>query len=558
MTVLLSLGVMAPYLGEGIYQNGDLWNFLGGVVEARNALVEGQFPIRVAPHQLEGQRYPVFQFYANLPYTVAGAVLEPDGRNPYAAWKWTFFAALVIGGLSLHRLVWRWTRSQPAAIASVAVFLSAPYLMTNLNDRGAVAEAFGLCLLPSALLATWTCLTRPGWWRPAVCAIAWTALGLTHNITYLYGATFVGMLILSMLRPRRRQLRRVGRLGLAAVLHALLLAWYVAPQLVLMPDLAIASNLTSPGWSAELVPLSILLWPVCRTPDMSTIPRLGLQIGWLVMAGLVAAAVVHWRARRRPVRGADGEKFAIAPSTRRDLRRGLMVRLLTLSVVAIALLWNPVDLWPLVPKPFYFIQFTYRLLGFVLLFGALLMGLAIGTHTVDRPGRGWLVMSGVLFAASVTQFAYNPPGLYHPRGAHRWINDKPQLGGLGDYLLRPRESAALPPDVDRVPPERFTGNRKPGARPVFRAVVARATRVVLPVLAFPQMQTVIVDDRPQTYGVDGRHITVDLEPGHHVIAVEFNGLEWANQASVLGAMAAMTLIAWRLGMAVPPLWKSRR
>ena len=40
--------------------------------EAKNALAEGQFPLRVAPKQNDGSRYPIFQYYGNLPYTVGG------------------------------------------------------------------------------------------------------------------------------------------------------------------------------------------------------------------------------------------------------------------------------------------------------------------------------------------------------------------------------------------------------------------------------------------------------------------------------------------------------
>ncbi|QOV88805.1 6-pyruvoyl-tetrahydropterin synthase-related protein [Humisphaera borealis] len=549
LTALLSLGVLAPYFHDGIYQNGDLWNFLGGVVEARNALAEGQFPLRVAPNQLDGRQYPVFQFYANLPYTVAGFIMGEEGRNPYSAWKWTMFAALMIGGLSIGRLAWRWTRSQPAALSAIAVFLSAPYLMTNLNDRGAVAEVFAISLLPAALLATWTCMVRRGLWRSAVCAIAWTALGLTHNITYLYGATFISVFILSFCWPRRRVLPRLGRLALAGLLHALMLVWYVAPQFALMPQLAIAADLASPAWSAELVPLAVLLWPICRTPAISTIPRLGLQIGWLVLAG-VACAFIAWT-------NAFGRGRFSDHAPRRRLQRGLQVRLLVLWAVAIFIVWTPVDFWPFVPKLFYFVQFTYRLLGFVLLFGALLAALGLAgiaarsASAVRRPGFGrrfgWIACLVVIAAAALTQFAYYPPGLYHPRGSHRWINDRPIMGGLGDYVLRPQVEPPLPAGWQRVPAETFAATRPPGALPVFRAEVTSPTRIVLPVLWYPNMLRVTVNGRPSPYGASGTHVTVDLPPGRHRVAVRFDGLDWANNASTAGAALTLAILGWKIG-----------
>src|SRR5262249_34589945 len=35
----------------------DLANHVSGIIEARNAFAEGQFPLRVAPNQVEGWRY---------------------------------------------------------------------------------------------------------------------------------------------------------------------------------------------------------------------------------------------------------------------------------------------------------------------------------------------------------------------------------------------------------------------------------------------------------------------------------------------------------------------
>jgi len=540
---LFAAGAMTPFLGESIYQNGDLWNFLGGVVEARNALAEGQFPARVAPNQLDGQRYPVFQFYANLPYSVAASILGDAGRNPYAAWKWTMFAALIIGGLSLHRLAWRWTRSQPAALSAVAVFLSAPYLLTDLYDRGAVAEAIAICLLPAALLATWTTLVRPGLWRIALCAATWTALGLTHNITYLYGATFIGVFIVTFLRPQRRSIRRVGRLALAAVLHLMMLAWYVVPQVALMPELAISTGLSTPAWSASLVPLKVLLWPVLRTPETSTIPRLGLQAGWLVLASGVAGLLAAvWGGRRG--RGSDRSW---------GLRRGVAVRMAALWAVAFLAAWSPVDFWSVVPRFFHFVQFTYRLLGFTLFFAAVLA--ALGVATMGSGRRAWIAFAVVAIAAAATQVVYQPDGLYHPRGAHRWINDRPQLGGLGDYLLRPRDSAPVTPDMDLVPAEVFAVSHRAGDVPVFRAEVRRPTRLELPVLWYPGMLEVRVNGRQTEYGVSGRRTTVDLPPGRHVVRVRFVGVKWANHLSAAGTMLVLAVLGWKIGV---PLRGRRR
>src|SRR5438128_1419771 len=77
---LLAVAMMAPLAPDVLPFTGaqDIGNHVSGIIEAKNALAEGQFPIRVAPHQNHNERYAIYQFYGNLPYTVGG---------PRARWR---------------------------------------------------------------------------------------------------------------------------------------------------------------------------------------------------------------------------------------------------------------------------------------------------------------------------------------------------------------------------------------------------------------------------------------------------------------------------------------
>ncbi len=45
------------------------------MIEAANALREGQFPPRVAPNVLGGKRYAMFTYYGQWPYGGPGALI---------------------------------------------------------------------------------------------------------------------------------------------------------------------------------------------------------------------------------------------------------------------------------------------------------------------------------------------------------------------------------------------------------------------------------------------------------------------------------------------------
>ena len=71
--LLLALLFLWPYRSETLNPT-NLRDVVVPTVEASRAIAEGQFPVRVAPLQLNGSRYPLFQFYGNLPFTACGAL----------------------------------------------------------------------------------------------------------------------------------------------------------------------------------------------------------------------------------------------------------------------------------------------------------------------------------------------------------------------------------------------------------------------------------------------------------------------------------------------------
>ena len=540
---------LMPYWPSGPVKQGELWGFLGGVVDGKNALREGQFPLRVAPTQANGDRYPVYQFYANLPFTLPALIHALLEKNPYAAWKYAMFATLAMGGWWMYRLAKRWSRSRLAGLVAAGVFLSAPYVFTDLHDRGAMAELTALCLLPLALHTTWGCFTRPGAWRIAVCAVAWAAIGLSHNITYLYGIVFTALFIASYLRFHERVSGRVGRLLLAGGLHALLMAWFIAPQFAVMKDLDISTSLTATPWgSRDLVPLGILLSPICATPIISTVPRLGLQVGWAVLAGVLASIAAMVFVRVRPRTGLSGTLRA---------RRFLIARLIVLWLIAFFIAWQPINFWPLLPRAFYFVQFSYRVLGFTTIFGALLAALAVGPLFRCWPLRRNVARTtfvAIAIAITATCLNYFPAFERHPVGAWRWIVNKPQLGGLENYLLSERRPSAIRRlNAQTLAAEQTRLMRSKDNATRFDISVAEPTRAILPVYWYPGLLRVTIDGVKSEYGVEGRYTVVDLPAGQHDVRVWFTGLTWANVTSLIGLGIAALMIAIKKRMRRRPV-----
>lgn len=549
--LLMALGLMFPYRSSRVRSVGDLPVVMAITMQAERALLEGQFPIRVAPTAHSGHRYPVFQFYGNLPYTIAGA-LSVVTRDPYTGWRITSLISLILAGYFTMQLS-RWlTGNQRVATVAGAVFLCAPYLMTDLNARGAFTEMVAFCLMPAAFYATLRCLASRRWRRILWCAFAWTLIGLTHNISYLYGVLFAGLFCLPFFLSRRAG-PRIVRLGMAGLIHATLVLWYVVPQFKTVQLLQVGASTSDPFFNASLTRLYILLAPVLtNTPEGATTPSLGLQVGWPILGGFILALLALVLPRRTP-----------AP------RRRLIVLLAAEFALAFFLAWSPVNFWKHLPTTLWFVQFPYRMLLFAVLFGSPLV--ACGLAGLFRRRMPLWATVLVLAGVGVALASYIPRG----QVKDSWVNarrysDPHILERLTEYLMTAQAVAATntsDADPDNLKwevreaqiaaqPDKGGLSRiaapissvRYGVRTHFDFEAGNATWLELPILYYPGLLGVYDNGHPIRYQNAGRFLALRLRPGPHKILVTFAGVRWANAVSILGwvgLLAGLTLPLWQ-------------
>lgn len=460
---LLAAAVMLPFHSGRFRHAGDLVAHVAGVVEAGHALAEGQFPVRVAPTQNGGMRYPILQYYGNFPYTACAAFdLLVPGVNPYGAWKIFTFVMLVAGGFFTYRSALSLTRRPLASAVAGAVFVAAPYMLTDLYERGAFTEAVAFCLMPALLYFLMRAFGSRRWRYVALAAVTWALLALSHNITYLYGSTFLGLFFLAQARLNLKYVRRMLRLGAAFVLHTLLVLWSLAAQLYTLDVLKIAGDTGSPMGTAWLTALDILCSPVLATPPGFNSDRvvLGFQVGWPILAAALFAllgvlalpASLRTRLRaRRPWRlGLSLRVGSRLPPRKRHLGRvgRATFPVLLLFALSFFMAWSPVDFWAYLPKQFHFAQFPYRLLVFVVVWGSLLAACALAL-CFPRGVRPWQAALGLL-AVGLTMSSYLEvktgytfrPRYQTDRKAVQQIMTQPMMGGLEDYFVSTTAAAA--------------------------------------------------------------------------------------------------------------------
>lgn len=544
--LLIALTLLWPFRHRELRGAGENGANMATMVEAANALREGQFPIRVAPLQLERTRYPYFQFYGNLPYTVGGVVYIATG-DPYLGWKLITLASVWATGWFIFALSRRITQNIFGSAIVGAVAMTAPYFLTDVFARGAFTEYVAFAELTAAMYFTWRVYASPGTSYMPLMAILWASVGLTHNITYMYGLLFGGLFFLGLTvaRPSWRSFRRLGRTVACMTLQAPLLLWYFWPQIRVLPALQISVGIPNPYDTSGLNPLWILLSPTLKmTALAATTPRLGLQVGWMIL-GLSLIGLVGLLARKRPML---------------KLSRAVGLWCALLTGIAFFLVWTPIDVWQFMPMKLRFVQFTYRLLLFVILFGTLLGSCGV---------RAWFGRSLPVWAASVLMMllgaatsSYLLPGDQTVPGAIEEFKTNPRFDNLRIYVLErehAKRASPWPNGVSQAQAECLASGREflPAAsiRPTIQyggdvlchVELSRPAIVQLPVRYYPGLMDVWDGDKNIPHTTLDRFVALELAPGTHDLKVSFVGVPWANRVGAAGWLIVLIWLAVEAG-----------
>ena len=160
------------------------------VIEITKALRDGQFPVRVVRDLGYGYGYPLFEFYAPLPY-YAGAAAYLAGFDAIIATKIMMGLGIVLAGFSMCALgIVFW--GLPGALVSSVLYLYFPYHAIQLYVRGAVGELYAYAFLPLVVLGLyWTRNTATKKKGFLVSVLSLSGVILSHTI---YGYLVVGIM----------------------------------------------------------------------------------------------------------------------------------------------------------------------------------------------------------------------------------------------------------------------------------------------------------------------------------------------------------------------------
>lgn len=371
---VLAVGVYGQWLSYRsvpISPADDLAKHVAVALNFFGAAQDGQWLPRLQLNPADMPDIPTFQYYgfmsgvAAYPYVAAGLT----GIQAVAAALVTMH---FLGFLALYAATRTLGLKSAAGLLVLVLYALEPYLISTVYGRVAVPESHAQCLLLFGLWAS--ALLWQGRWRGGfvVTALTVMALALTHNIFLLYGSVFFA--ILAVLGAANWRGRWVAAAAFAT--GVLLSGFQWLPILQSVQDLDVnflKNNPYKARMFTEWGGLVGILRPLPPTTNCF------FTYSWWTLPALFVLAALGIRERKT---------------------RALAVAGIGFFIVSLGL----VDVWDLLPKSTWALQFPYRLISFVSL--AACLGAGFAAHRWLNPVGIFLV--GLLAALSGLTVLYAP------------------------------------------------------------------------------------------------------------------------------------------------------
>lgn len=546
----------------GFYDSHDGLLNVHRLFELEQCIGDGPLPCRWAPDMGYGYGTPLFVFYPPLG-TYVSLFFRGLGATYLDAVKLAMLASFLVGSLAMFGLAHRFFGPRGAAVAAV-LYTWAPYRAVDVFARGALAEAWGMALLPLVFLAGERAMNsrERAWTWGLTCAGAWAALLLTHNLTTLmvapaYAAWCLLWLVSGARSGESRTWRSLAPFALGHLLGVALSAYYVLPSLLEQQYAHTGTLSTLYDWAryennflsyAELL-FGSTPWGygAFRQPGGISLFAGGLHWGLALASCLgITAHILHRRAADAPARAA----LLLAAA-------GAGAAWMTLS--ASASVWDAV-------RPLAFLQFPWRFLA-VASFGFSFAAGWLAERALRPP---WLAQTFTLLVVALaigSNFDRFAPAKMIPVESETLANARAVASarhGLFDFLPIGVELSAVPkrppkllrPPVEALDPElEITAVHRTSHAVEFQTESAVAAAARINIFDFPGWILRIDGDRAHhgTKGDPLGRIHIELPAGRHTVSARFEPTpvrRFAERLSLLGLLlavgwAALTAYRWQ-------------
>ena len=206
MVLMIVLVTGYPYLKNGIggYDKDLLYHLLR-IEGIKDALLQGEFPVRIDENFFDGYGYGSPLFYPDL-FFVIPAILRILGLSPSVTWKLFALLLTALASLSTYFCFKYIIRDWKYAVTGTMLLMLSQFYLADLMIRVGISEYLAFIFTPMLVAGIYDFFERDGK-KVYLMGIALDGLVLSHTIMTFIGVIITVVIFVFMfLHPQKRKL----------------------------------------------------------------------------------------------------------------------------------------------------------------------------------------------------------------------------------------------------------------------------------------------------------------------------------------------------------------
>jgi uncharacterized membrane protein len=535
LTLVLVVSVFAiiPLLKPGFFPVHDNTQ-VQRVYEMRESLVQGIFPVRWVNDLGYGYGYPIFNYYAPLPYYFGG-VANLLGLDPLAATKLMFIFPILLSGLSMYFLgkeLW----GKQGGFLSAIFYVLAPYHALNIYVRGDIGEIWAYSFFPLVSLSLYKIYKNKNWGYVGLGGIAYALVIISHNLSAFILTPFMALaaLLISYSFIKNKQIREIPKLIMVFILGLLLAAFYFIPALVELKYTNVASII---GGGSDFRNHFVCLNQLWSSPwgfggsNPGCVDGISFKIGKIhILLTALSLIFVGWAYLKK-------RKIEWLPAF---LFFGLFASIFMMLEIS-----KPV--W-IIFKSMEFIQFPWRYLSLVSFFASLIVGsltLFLANFIKDKNMRLVLIGFFVLVLIFSSKKIFEPQRVINEKAASyvtpsmlRWTTSKISDEYMPQEFIKPQNASQVPSSVSPgLPGPVISDNAK---LKEIAVSMPEGKQVVFNLAYFPAWKGFIDYKEVPIQKREGK-VSVHVPKGLHLIELKYESTNTEKNSETLSVVGIFAL-----------------
>lgn len=222
LLAIVTLFSFLPLFNSTFYRMDDIYFDMLRIESTKDALIQGIFPLKIAPHYLNNYGYGIGFFYCPL-FIYPAAFLKVIGFSTVTSFKLFLVGCGFAATASMYFAAYKITAKKYFALIATILYTTSHYKIIDTIYRGAIGETLVFIFLPFAILGVHEMLYGDGkkW---SYLAIGMSGIFLSHVLASLLLAIYLVISYLIRIKllwhEKYRILNSLKAIGITLLLSA--------------------------------------------------------------------------------------------------------------------------------------------------------------------------------------------------------------------------------------------------------------------------------------------------------------------------------------------------